>query len=680
VREREKEGRICAALRAILLIAAGVSVLGPAPAHAADIPVAGAVYHVVRPDNSSWTYVDVVVGKGFAGRLPADVDAIEVAGPHGALPLVKSDFTYNPSSRDFWAALPGPPALGRYTFTVMVGDAIGSATATQSSLQALPPPDTASLTPAKGATVTCRLPSFSWAAPALVETAYYLLEIEDEENGNVYRSGYVKDMFSVRLPADLLRGGQRYRWRLRLADGSDWVTLDNRSHSRWRRFTFRPVPQSCTYGYRMPDTIDDGWETSALSAERIDSAPITAMIRDILNGKFKDFHSVLLIKNGKLVLEEYFEGYTRNSKHKLASVTKSISSILTGIAIDKNLIPDVNLRIDRLFPEYRGTKWIDGNFEISLRDVLTMTSGLHWLAATSGLPLTDRRNDDSALYRSYDPIRFTLDKDLIAVPGSVYNYSTGLSVVLGEVIRRKSRMSIEAFSRKYLFDPLGITDFQWRIFPNGTVDTGGGFLVRPRDMAKIGYLMLQDGKWNNRPIVSERWVRESTRQHVDQIGVETIAGGYGYQWHVGARKFNQRTTKAFFAAGLGGQYIFVLPDLDLVAVFNSKHPESDGVFNGQWVLGKYILPAVLPPPGLRQVFAQDPDSVAEYPGEYVNDQWPETLVVRQRENRIVFVGADGESAPLVVDSPRTTNHFHAGWHGHRDGSRRPRRFLWFAVR
>jgi hypothetical protein len=95
----------------------------------------------------------------------------------------------------------------------------------------------------------------------------------------------------------------------------------------------------------------------------------------------------------------------------------------------------------------------------------------------------------------------------------------------------------------------------------------------------------------------------------------------------------------------------VLPDLDLVAVFNSKHPESDGVFNGQWVLGKYILPAILPPPGLHQVVERDSDSVAEYQGEYVNDQWPETLVVRQRENRIVLFGADGESAPFVVDSP-----------------------------
>ncbi|MDH3317811.1 MAG: serine hydrolase, partial [Gammaproteobacteria bacterium] len=276
-------------------------------------------------------------------------------------------------------------------------------------------------------------------------------------------------------------------------------------------------------------------------------------------------------------------------------------------------------------------------------------SGLDWLAATSGLPLANHRNDDSALYRAYDPIRYTLDKDLIAVPGSVYNYSTGLSVILGEVIRKQSKMSVDEFSRKYLFDPLGIADLNWSVFPNGTVDTGGGFMVRPRDLAKIGYLMLTDGKWNNRRIVSKQWVKESTRQHVGQIGVETIASGYGYQWHVGERKFNQRTTRAFFAAGLGGQYIFVLPDLDLVVVFNSKHPESDGVFNGQWILGKYILPAVLPPPGLPQVFELDPESVAQYPGEYVNDQWPEIIVVTRRKNKVFVLGADGGSAELVAD-------------------------------
>lgn len=618
---------------------------------AGDIPIEGAIYNVYRSDGSSWTYIDIVVSQGFSGTLPGDIDSITVTGPNGDLPVGKDDFNYNKSLKDFWTALPGTPAIGSYTFKVRSGKSINTATDVLASVRTIPVPNAGTMRPAKGETLACRLPSFSWTAVEGGKPLYYLLEIRDAGDQNIYSSGYVKDMVSIRLPSDVLEAGHRYRWRVRAADGPDWIELNNRSQSPWLKFSVGLTQGDCDYSYRVPAVTDDGWETSSLSAEGVDPEKIREMVKDILKGKYEDIHSVLIVKNGKLILEEYFDGYTRNRGHVWASATKSISSILTGIAIDRKMIPGLDLKIHELFPEYRGTKWVDGKYDITLEDVLTMTSGLNWLTYTSGLPLTDPDNDDSGLYKSYDPIRYTLDKDLVDLPGSLFKYSTGISIILGEVIRKKSGMSVEEFSRKYLFGPLDITDYEWRIFPNGTVDTGGGFLTRPRDMAKIGYMMVKKGKWKNRRIVSEEWVEESTRQHIHQVGVGyTLAPGYGYQWHTGERKFNNQTIETFFASGLGGQYIFVIPGLDLVAVFNSKHPVSDGVFNGQWILGKYIVPAVLPTAAPPVESRLDPESIDQYPGEYSCENWPEKITLVKKDGKIYILDSDGEKGEVFHDT------------------------------
>jgi len=635
-----------------VLLCVGISLSGCeiSQAHGSDIPIEGAIYHVHRPDNSFKTYIDIVIGKDFAGKLPEDIDSITVTGPNGDLPISKDDFTYNPLWRAFWIVIPGSPAIGTYTFKVTSSNKSGSTTDTQCVLRTIPIPDTRMFKPARGETLACKSPTFSWSVVDAGIPLYYQVQVQDMKSKDIYRTSYVEDMLSIRLPPDLLKAGQTYRWRVRVADGSDWIEMNNRSHSPWLTFSVNQTQSQCEYKYNVPAKFDDGWETSSLSEEGVDSEKIDEMILEILNGKYKDTHSVLLVKNGKLILEEYFSGYNRNSKHVMASATKSIASILVGIAIDRRMIPNIDLKIYELFPEYRGTKWIDEKYDITLKHLLTMTAGLDWIAAGSGVPLTDPRNDDAGLYRSSNPITYTLDKNLIESPGKRYNYSTGVSTLLGEVLRKTSGLSADQFAEKYLLDPLGITDHRWKFYPDGTVDTGGGLFLRPRDMAKIGYMMLKNGKWKGKQIVSEEWVSESTKAHVQQTGTIILPSDYGYQWHHGKRRISNQSIETFFASGLGGQYIFILPTLDLVVVFTSKHKDSSGIIYSQLMLANYIIPAVLRPAPPPKTIKLNQKIVDKYLGYYGSKEINEKLTVLKEGETLYIQHWNGEKGRLFPET------------------------------
>jgi CubicO group peptidase (beta-lactamase class C family) len=205
----------------------------------------------------------------------------------------------------------------------------------------------------------------------------------------------------------------------------------------------------------MPEKIDDGWETSSLTMEGLDSSKIIDMIYGIVSKRYKGIHSVLLIKNGKLVLEEYFYGYNRDRLHALHSVSKSITSILVGIAIDRKMIPNVNKQVYEFFPNYIDTRWVDQKYDITLEQVLTMSAGIDWDERSK--PLTNSRNDIVALvFYSDDWIRYVLNKELVELPGERFNYSGGLNILLGGIIKESSGLYADKFAERYLFGPLNI--------------------------------------------------------------------------------------------------------------------------------------------------------------------------------------------------------------------------------
>ena len=369
------------------------------------------------------------------------------------------------------------------------------------------------------------------------------------------------------------------------------------------------------YLYQVPEETGDGWETSPLQAEGVDFERVAELIRNILNRNFENIHSVLLVKNGKLILEEYFYGYDRDKKHQMRSATKSVTSILVGIAKDRKMIQSVDQKIYEYFPEYDEIDWSAPKNKITLKHVLTMTAGLDWNEWT--YPDSDTRSSIYGMARSDDWIEYVLQKGIEQPPGEIFNYSSGLSLVLGAILKNKTGLYANDFADKYLFGPLGISEFSWQQGPNGMVYTSGGdrgLWLRPRDMAKIGLLFLNKGNWKGRQIVSSEWVNESTKSHVNAF----FAGSeYGYQWWHGEKAIGNRTIGVFYAAGHGGQYIFVCPSLDLVAVFTSKvYGNPLGVARPQVMMADHIIPAIVSLSTSQKNIEPEPKLKSEYTGEY----------------------------------------------------------------
>ena len=173
----------------------------------------------------------------------------------------------------------------------------------------------------------------------------------------------------------------------------------------------------------------------------------------------KDIHSVLLVKNGKLILEEYFYGHTPDTKHEVHSVTKSITSILVGIARDRRMIPDVGTKLVECFTERKGLNWSDRKKQITLKNVLTMTAGLEW--DEWSYSYYDSRNTLVAMWPTDDWTKYVLTRKMADRPGERFNYNSGLTLVLGGIIRNETGVHTDAFAEEHLFRPLGISDYTW---------------------------------------------------------------------------------------------------------------------------------------------------------------------------------------------------------------------------
>jgi len=343
----------------------------------------------------------------------------------------------------------------------------------------------------------------------------------------------------------------------------------------------------------------DGWESAPPVGENLDPMVIGAMLDRVRSGAYRNVHSIVIARHGKLVVEEYFprtegdrreQALRRASPVESTSATKSVTSILIGIAIDRGLIRGVDEKLSTFFPEYADIFADPAKAKLTLKDLLTMTAGLAWDEWTR--PYTDPRNDHIAMVRSDDPIRYVIERPVVSPPGATFTYNSGLSIVLGQVIFKVSGLRADKFAERHLFEPLGITDFYWVKYPDDIVQTGGGLYLRPRDMAKLGQLFLDGGRRNGKQIVSEPWVKESTGCRVDGAKIEAAAksSGYGYQWWLGSFRVGDRDVPSYSARGRGGQFIIVLPDQQMVVVFTSP-PDNPLMFQPLDIINRDVLPA-----------------------------------------------------------------------------------------
>lgn len=297
-----------------------------------------------------------------------------------------------------------------------------------------------------------------------------------------------------------------------------------------------------------------------------------------------DIHSVLIVKNGYIVAEQYYsDEYNEDSIHRINSCTKSITSALMGIAINKGIISDVNQKMTDFFPEYEIDNLTTDKQNITLEHMLTMSAGLEWYEMEYSYD--DERNSYFQWVRSDERVQFVLDLPMTAVPGVDYNYNTGVSHLLSAIIQRKSGMRTDSFAMENLFEPIGVNEFSWFIEPNGIPTGGHGLRLSPRDMAKFGYLYLNNGIWDGTQVVPENWVKESTKTLIQRKYISDFY--YGYQWWVSPDGY-------YCAVGYAGQWIYVVPDLDLVVVFTNSTSESDylQITTPERLLRTYILPAV----------------------------------------------------------------------------------------
>ena len=284
-----------------------------------------------------------------------------------------------------------------------------------------------------------------------------------------------------------------------------------------------------------------------------------------------NLHGVVVDRAGRLQLEAYFDGtdhpgasllpraasFTTDDLHDVRSVTKSITAILFGIAVDQGAISSVDVPVLDYFPEYADLKGTPKS-RITLAHLLGMASGLEWDESGSYIRWG---NSETRMRFVADPLRYVLDRDVVAEPGTRFNYNGGGTALLGEAVSRAVKRPLEVFAEEVLFKPLDIQSTEWRRDRQGRVTPFGGLRLRPRDMAKIGRLVLGRGQWEGRQIVSAAWVEEMLRDRLPASGLR-----YGWQWWHGQVRAGSARLSYVAAFGNGGQRIFLVPSLDLVVV------------------------------------------------------------------------------------------------------------------
>lgn len=330
-----------------------------------------------------------------------------------------------------------------------------------------------------------------------------------------------------------------------------------------------------------PPRLEDGWRVSTPAAVGMDSATLARgyahMARD---RELRTATSLLVVRDGILVAEGYFGEGARERLNDTRSVTKSVTALVLGIAIEEGEIRGVRQPLADFYPEHLGPGADPRKRAITLEDLLTMRSGLRWDEHAN------RDRHPLGMYRALDGIRYVLWFPAEEAPGTVFRYSTGNSQLISGVIRRGTGRTPAELARERIFAPLEIDSVRWATHADGNSYGGVRLWMTSRDMAKIGQLALQGGAWEGRRIVPARWMEMSTRAHA--VSPE---GPYGYHWWVRPR--------GFAAAGYGGQYVYVVPSERIVVVMTAdpntgRHIGFDAL---ERLIDEYVVGAVRSAPG-----------------------------------------------------------------------------------
>ena len=323
--------------------------------------------------------------------------------------------------------------------------------------------------------------------------------------------------------------------------------------------------------------------------ERLDAG-----VRD---GRFANLHAVLVLRGGRLVLERYYEGqderwgrplgrvaFGPDELHDLRSVTKSIVGLLYGMALAEGKVPPLAASLLEQFPEYQDLATEPMRRRMTVAHALSMMLGTEWDEAQ---PYYDRRNSEHAMEVAEDRYRFVLDRPMVAEPGTKRVYNGGATALLGRLIAKGTARLLCDYAQERLLGPLGITEFEWVRGRDGELIAASGLRLRPRDLAKLGQLVLDGGRWHGRPLVPAEWLEQSfrTRAKVDAVV------DYGYHWWLGPQPAAGRRWVAGF--GNGGQRLAVFPQLELVVVVTAgNYNQPDAWKLPVAIITEFVIPAL----------------------------------------------------------------------------------------
>ena len=445
-----------------------------------------------------------------------------------------------------------------------------------------------------------------------------------------------------------------------------------------------PSKELSAHPYQQPPQLDDGWRVGNSEDVGRSNEPLEAMTEALHSDDYPNVHAVLIAKNGRLVYEEHFDGtailweggqrkttsarFTRETLHEVRSVTKSVTSAVFGIALESGAIESVDESLFDYFPDYAHLATPEKQ-KITLRHVLTMSAGIEWTE------VLEDWDDEQLLYGNPNPAEFMLSKPLVSEPGARWVYNSGLTTLLGLVIGRATGTSFGEYARARLFEPLGITDVEWA-WPGTAEDPRPGedgsiyvssccrsawqnvkefrwegyapwtsvampsvaLWIRPRDLLKIGSLYLNGGRWNERKILSEKWVEASLAHHIDRSegplqehgqGV-TSHNGYGYQWwHTRySLPYGEITVHAAF--GNGGQRIWIVPELDLVAV---QVTSNYNLWYADYQAERLLLERIVP--WAMEIESSYRHEIARPVHEFAPGEWSATALSARESTRYV---------------------------------------------
>jgi CubicO group peptidase (beta-lactamase class C family) len=346
----------------------------------------------------------------------------------------------------------------------------------------------------------------------------------------------------------------------------------------------------------------DRWQVAAPADVGMDAATLCAIVPRFTAWKAANIHAVLVIRHDRLVFEHYFTGpadswgtrignveFAPDVKHDIHSITKSVTSLLLGIAIEHGWVSGVDAPVQSLLPQYADLATTEKQ-RITLRHLLTMSAGLAW---DETLPYTDPANSYIRMVFAPDPYRYVLEQPVDTPPGRAYNYSGGGATLISAVLRAATGKSVDVLARELLFAPLGISDVVWSRYPHSnTPRAAGGLLMRPRDLAKLGQLVLNHGRWHEQQVVPAAWLDESMAPHIQG----SANSFYGYLWWLGRSLVDGHAVTWSAGVGWAGQRLFIVPEFDLVAVVTAGIYQVDmDYWLPSQILNRHVLAAVRTP-------------------------------------------------------------------------------------